>query len=67
MEHQQQYTCPMHPEIVQDKPGNCPKCGMNLVAVKAEADSSASHQQHGDSNPSMGYESHRHSEMVNAN
>ena len=26
-----QYTCPMHPEVVQDKPGNCPKCGMKLV------------------------------------
>jgi heavy metal-binding protein len=21
----------MHPEVVQDKPGNCPKCGMKLV------------------------------------
>jgi Heavy metal binding domain len=26
-----QYTCPMHPEVVQDKPGACPKCGMTLV------------------------------------
>lgn len=24
------YTCPMHPEIVQNKPGSCPKCGMAL-------------------------------------
>ena len=24
------YTCPMHPEIVQDGPGTCPKCGMAL-------------------------------------
>src|ERR1039458_2676779 len=24
------YTCPMHPEIQQDHPGNCPKCGMAL-------------------------------------
>jgi Cu+-exporting ATPase len=24
------YTCPMHPEIVSDKPGSCPKCGMDL-------------------------------------
>jgi Cu+-exporting ATPase len=24
------YTCPMHPEIEQDHPGNCPKCGMTL-------------------------------------
>lgn len=25
------YTCPMHPEIVSDSPGKCPKCGMSLV------------------------------------
>ncbi|MDB5030623.1 heavy metal-binding domain-containing protein [Mucilaginibacter sp.] len=26
-----QYTCTMHPEVVMDKPGKCPKCGMTLV------------------------------------
>src|SRR6267378_1837722 len=30
------YTCPMHPEVVMDAPGKCPKCGMTLVPVKAE-------------------------------
>lgn len=25
------YTCPMHPEVHSDKPGKCPKCGMDLV------------------------------------
>jgi hypothetical protein len=25
------YTCPMHPEVVKNKPGKCPKCGMQLV------------------------------------
>jgi Heavy metal binding domain len=29
------YTCPMHPEVISDKPGKCSKCGMNLVPVKA--------------------------------
>lgn len=29
----QQYTCPMHPEIIQDHPGNCPKCGMALEPI----------------------------------
>jgi Cu(I)/Ag(I) efflux system membrane fusion protein len=27
----QTYTCPMHPQIISDKPGNCPVCGMDLV------------------------------------
>jgi len=27
------YTCGMHPEVVQDHPGNCPKCGMKLVPM----------------------------------
>jgi hypothetical protein len=25
------YTCSMHPEVVQDQPGKCPKCGMDLI------------------------------------
>jgi Cu+-exporting ATPase len=28
------YTCPMHPEIVQDTPGNCSICGMDLVPMQ---------------------------------
>jgi hypothetical protein len=28
---QTKYSCPMHPEVVSDKPGNCSKCGMQLV------------------------------------
>ena len=30
------YTCPMHPEIRQDHPGNCPKCGMSLEPLIPE-------------------------------
>lgn len=32
------YTCPMHPEIRQDHPGNCPKCGMALEPLIPELD-----------------------------
>jgi len=28
-----QWTCPMHPEVISDKPGKCPKCGMDLEQV----------------------------------
>jgi Cu+-exporting ATPase len=33
------YTCPMHPEIVRDRPGSCPKCGMALEPVTVTATS----------------------------
>ncbi|MGE4546078.1 MAG: heavy metal translocating P-type ATPase [Pedobacter sp.] len=32
------YTCPMHPEIIQQGPGNCPKCGMDLEPLSASTD-----------------------------
>ncbi len=40
------YTCPMHPEIRQDHPGNCPKCGMTLEPVIPELEA-------GDDNPEL--------------
>ncbi len=30
------YTCPMHPEIIENHPGSCPICGMDLVVVGPE-------------------------------
>jgi Cu(I)/Ag(I) efflux system membrane fusion protein len=30
------YTCSMHPEILQDHPGNCPICGMKLIKKNVE-------------------------------
>lgn len=32
------YTCPMHPEVVQDTPGSCPKCGMRLIKAEAKTE-----------------------------
>jgi hypothetical protein len=39
------YTCTMHPEVISDTPGFCPKCGMALVVKKMESKS----VHHGDS------------------
>ncbi|MDA7429211.1 copper-translocating P-type ATPase [Primorskyibacter aestuariivivens] len=39
------YVCPMHPEVRQDGPGDCPKCGMHLVPA-AEAEAHAHHDHH---------------------
>ncbi|MBP9925577.1 MAG: efflux RND transporter periplasmic adaptor subunit [Cyclobacteriaceae bacterium] len=36
-----QYTCPMHPTVIRDMPGQCPVCGMDLV-LKAEPSSTNS-------------------------
>jgi P-type Cu+ transporter len=36
-----QWTCPMHPEIVQERPGDCPLCGMALEPVLPAADATA--------------------------
>src|SRR5699024_5159878 len=30
------YVCPMHPNITADSPGNCPKCGMDMIKKNAE-------------------------------
>jgi len=45
-ESEGQYTCPMHPEVISDKPGNCPKCGMHLVPLENNKVSSHSDHSH---------------------
>ena len=77
MEHhhheQQKYTCPMHPEVVKDGPGQCPICGMNLVPVGKQKEQSnveivdlkhVNHQEHDEHNPPMGHEGHDHHAMM---
>lgn len=38
-----QYTCVMHPEVISDKPGKCPKCGMDLVPKESAAQKGKAH------------------------
>lgn len=39
MAQAEQYTCPMHPHYVADRPGTCPICGMDLVELASEQES----------------------------
>jgi len=38
------YTCPMHPEVIQDHPGDCPKCGMALEPVMPSEEHTENHE-----------------------
>lgn len=37
------YTCPMDPDVIQDAPGNCPRCGMKLVPMNSEHEGHENH------------------------
>jgi FtsP/CotA-like multicopper oxidase with cupredoxin domain len=37
------YVCPMHPEVVQDEPGHCPRCGMKLLPAELVAEAAGGH------------------------
>lgn len=41
------YTCAMHPQVIEDHPGNCPICGMKLVPISGSADAQG-HSMHHD-------------------
>lgn len=41
-----EYTCPMHPEVISDKPGKCPKCGMDLVKKEDKNSNQEDHSAH---------------------
>jgi FtsP/CotA-like multicopper oxidase with cupredoxin domain len=55
------YTCPMHPEIVSDEPGHCPKCQMKLLpaALAGEGHGHEAHE-HGHEAHDHGHEAHDH-------
>jgi Cu(I)/Ag(I) efflux system membrane fusion protein len=35
------YACPMHPEVISDKTGKCPKCGMDLIKTTASIEAAS--------------------------
>lgn len=39
------YTCPMHPDVISDTPGSCPKCGMTMVINKMNHKEDMQHMQ----------------------
>ncbi len=43
-----QYTCPMHPEIIEDGPGSCPKCGMALEPMTVQLEDDEENQEYDD-------------------
>src|SRR5690554_1632088 len=62
------YTCPMHLQVIKDKPGKCPLCGMDLVPMggaKNEAHSHHGHHHHHDHKEHSAHSdehSHHHSD-----
>ena len=53
LQKQVDYTCPMHPDVIQDEPGNCPKCGMKLVEMKGTSQNSSQGSPHTGHDQSM--------------
>ena len=45
-QHEAKYTCPMHPEVISDEPGKCPKCGMALVPARSKPTIARSEHEH---------------------
>src|ERR1700687_1394892 len=49
------YTCSMHPQVVQDHPGNCPICGMKLVPLRKQQPTAAQDRQSTGGHPKIKY------------
>jgi hypothetical protein len=67
-EEKQKYTCLMHPEVITDQPGNCPKCGMKLVPIKEKQRSTSNIEHRTSSRPTVHppHQTHEHPSSVAA-
>jgi Ni,Fe-hydrogenase III large subunit len=61
-----EYTCPMHPEVVQDEPGNCPKCGMTLIPRETAESPHADHAKSADAQHKPMTSAHEHGKTAHA-
>ncbi len=62
------YTCSMHPEVGQEEPGQCPKCGMDLVPKQSAGGEAGMHHDHDshDHGASEEHENHEHGQDEDA-
>jgi FtsP/CotA-like multicopper oxidase with cupredoxin domain len=58
------FACPMHPDVVQDEAGRCPRCGMALLPRSADAPASGheDHEHHGHEHHGHEHHGHEHHE-----
>lgn len=49
MDDERLWTCGMHPEVIQEEPGQCPICGMDLVPIEMDGGEAGEHAHHGHS------------------